>query len=388
MTLEVTGRAPAGTTPAIATPDGGGQGVGDQEGALGTDGLGRHVVRHDRVNRALGLPVRDGIGVGIGAVEPGGGQHAAITAGGGRIGLIQGGAKAVGHFGDEVRRHLEAAIGQHGVAAHHFQRGELGGPQGQGFVGGDVLAGEAEAGQAIDIGIQPDGAHQPDRHHVLGLGEAKAQCGRAFIDGRRVLGLPHGALGGIPLVDRGVVDEGCQGITLLQRGGIEEGLDVGADLATSLIDPVELGDLEAEATNQGLDGTVLRVHGDQGGVDVRDLGEQQLFPFLPHPDLGADLQYVPCRFRWIGLAIIGDESSGPLDTVPAEFCLLAILQHQGGALVADLGDHGGHQGLVGRLLGQVGHDLIVVPGRFPGLPQQGGRAAIAVAGVIVEDAVQ
>ncbi len=162
VALEVTRCTPAGATPAIATPDGSGQGVGDQEGALGTDGLRCHVVGHDGIDRALGLPVRRGIGIGIGAVEAGGGQYAAIAAGGGRIGLKQRGTEAVGHFGDEVGGDLEAAIGQHRVAAHHFHRGELGGAEGQGFVGGDVVAGKAEAGQAVDIGVQSDGAHQPD----------------------------------------------------------------------------------------------------------------------------------------------------------------------------------------------------------------------------------
>jgi hypothetical protein len=36
----------------------------------------------------------------------------------------------------------------------------------------------------------------------------------------------------------------------------------------------------------------------------------------------------------------------------------------------------------------MGHDLLVVPGRFTGFPQQGGQATVAVAGVVVEDTVQ
>ena len=39
MTFQVAGCTPAGTTPAVATPDGRAQGVSDQECALGTDGM-------------------------------------------------------------------------------------------------------------------------------------------------------------------------------------------------------------------------------------------------------------------------------------------------------------------------------------------------------------
>ena len=57
VTLEGHGLPPAGTTPAIPPPDGGGRGVGDEEGALGAMVCGCHVVGHDRIDGALGLPV-------------------------------------------------------------------------------------------------------------------------------------------------------------------------------------------------------------------------------------------------------------------------------------------------------------------------------------------
>ncbi len=104
--------------------------------------------------------------------------------------------------------------------------------------------------------------------------------------------------------------------------------------------------------------------------------------------MGTDLEHVPRRFRGKALAIVSDEGARPLDAIPAQLGLLAIAQHQGGAPVAEFGDHGGHQRLIARLFAQMGHDLVVIPGRFTGLPQQGGRAAITVADIVVEDAVE
>ena len=96
MTLEVTGRAPAGyhasyCHPVMAVAPGCRR---DQKRALAPDGLGRHVAGHDRVSWALGPSSQGLCWHGIGAVEPGGGQHTAITAGGGQDWPDTGSAKA------------------------------------------------------------------------------------------------------------------------------------------------------------------------------------------------------------------------------------------------------------------------------------------------------
>ena len=189
VTFQVAGCTPAGTTPAVATPDGCAQGVGDQERTLGTDGMrcdgwrerGLRAILFGSINCCL----RQCALLGRSLLFAGGASNS-------RIGLIEGVLKTVGHFVDEVWGHQEATVGQYRVTTHYLEGGEFGSTQRQRLMGRDEVAGEAKAGQTVDIGIQTDGAHQSNRHHVLGLGQTQTQRGGAIINGRGVLGLPHG----------------------------------------------------------------------------------------------------------------------------------------------------------------------------------------------------
>ncbi len=175
---------------------------------------------------------------------------------------------------------------------------------------------------------------------------------------------------------------------MLQRGRIEERLDIGTDLATRLIDPVEFGEFEAEAANHCFQCPIFRVHGNQRGVHIRDLSQQQLFALFPYPDLGADFQHIARRFWGIALTVVGNKGAGPFNAVPAELCFLAILQYQRGAAITELGHDRRHQRVVSGLFAKVSDDLLVIPGCLASLPQLSRRAAIAVAHIIGKNAIQ
>ena len=83
-----------------------------------------------------------------------------------------------------------------------------------------------------------------------------------------------------PLADRASLMRDAR-YSLLQRGGIEEGLGCWSRPGgESLIDPVGTWRSKLKPPTRASDGTVLRVHGDQGGAERRGSGgEQQLFPF-------------------------------------------------------------------------------------------------------------
>ena len=156
-----------------------------------------------------------------------------------------------------------AAIGKSGIAGHHVQRRRGKAAQGQRQVAGQLRLAKAKAGNVID-GVGDAGrAQQANGNQVARVVQGLAQAGRA-VELAAVVGWPPGAFQCLIVKhDRGVIDDRGGGGAILQRGGIDKGLEVGAGLAIGLGYPVKAAVLVVETAHQTENGAGIGVHRDE-----------------------------------------------------------------------------------------------------------------------------
>lgn len=154
-------------------------------------------------------------------------------------------------------------------------------------------------------------------------------------------------------------------------------------LALGLDRAVVVALLEGEAADQRADRPVLRVKGDQRALCGGNLYEAQGAVFLAlHADLVAGLGHVGGLARHRAHAVVAEEGACPFHAVPGHGFFLAVAGHHHDPALFHLGDDRRLQAADAALLAQV-----LEPG-VAGLARQAGlRAAVAVALVIVDEAV-
>ncbi len=242
---------------------------------------------------------------------------------------------------------------------------------------------EAEAGDVLLRVLRADGAQDAHGNEVLRLLQRAAHRHRAVVAAAVVFRLPHLAAG-IAGRDRQrrIVDDGRRRETLVHRRRVDERLEARARLAPGLRDVVELAAVEVEAADHRIDRTALRVERHEARGHFRQLRDRPLarLRVLDHADdrpraqldlgLGAGRQ---CRLR-------------ELQAVAGEIDRLAR-QHGRPHQPGRRADHHGRLQVVavGVLDQRVVDGLLALVG-IGGQVDEGFRAAIAMAALVVEDA--
>src|SRR3546814_7068955 len=80
-------------------------------------------------------------------------------------------------------------------------------------------------------------------------------------------------LHGLEDAERAIHDDGSRGHAVVQRGGIDEGLDCRSRLPLGLRRPVEGAKARIEAALHGVDAAVMRILNDHSAGDPRNLAE-------------------------------------------------------------------------------------------------------------------
>ncbi|CFT93929.1 Uncharacterised protein [Bordetella pertussis] len=183
-------------------------------------------------------------------------------------------AGAVGDAIDQVGRDAVAAVGEHRIGAGQLQGRDRAGAQRQRQHGGLARLVETEAGEVVLGVLRPDGLQDADGHHVLRLVQALAHGQHGLVLVAVVLRMP-GLGAGLRRgqFERLVGDLGGRRQAALERGGIDERLDVRAGLAPCLRHAVEVAAVEVEAADHGADGAVLRRQRHERGLHRRHVDD-------------------------------------------------------------------------------------------------------------------
>jgi len=181
----------------------------------------------------------------------------------GGVGDEQGLAAAALDAIDQVWIDLVAAVGKGAPARGDFHRRQGCSAQRQRKVARQVLLVEAELGDVVDGTVHAHGLQQADRHQVARLVQRFTQADRAEEGVGVVLGSPFIVLVLVEEHDWRIVDQAGGSVAAVQCSTIDERLEARAWLALGLHGTVVVTLLEREAADQGADGAVLRVEGDQ-----------------------------------------------------------------------------------------------------------------------------
>ena len=140
---------------------------------------------------------------------------------------------------------------------------------------------EAKTRDVVLRVLRADRLKDPDRHHVLRLGERHAHADGPFVPAVVVFRFPYLPAGESRIDHHGsVVDDGGRRETLFQSGGVDEGLEAGTRLAPGLSGVVVLASIEVETADQGANGAILRVGGDKGALGLRKLDDLPVVGFV------------------------------------------------------------------------------------------------------------
>ena len=256
---------------------------------------------------------------------------------------------------DQVRRNLEAAVGEAAPAGGDFHRRQGRGAQGQRQVARQVLLVEAEARDVVDRVFDTQALQDADRYQVAGLVQGFAQADGTEEGIGVVLRTPDLVDRFVDKHDRRIVDQGRRRIAAVQRRAIDERLEAGARLALGLHRPVVVALLKGEAAYQGANCAVVRIQRYQRALYGRHLREGQGAVFLTqYADQIADL----CDIRWLtwraANAVGIQERPSPFHAVPAHVFVLALAGQDGNAGLVDLGNDRRIQRVEGALFAQFG----------------------------------
>ena len=242
---------------------------------------------------------------------------------------------------------------------------------------------EAKARGPLLPVARPHGLQHADGDHVLGLGQRRAQRHGPVELAVVVLGLPGLAAGEAGVEEqRRVVDDGGGGEALLQRRGIDEGLEAGARLAPGLGGVVELVLVEVEAPHQRSDGAVARVYGHEGALHLGQLGGLPgLLGRGDHADDGAapDLD--------VRRGLVREARLHGLEALARDLYRLAAGAHGHDLLGAGFEHHGREHVAVVRVLGQQVVDVLLQLGRIARQGDELLRAAVVLPPLVGHDAL-
>src|SRR6266508_3225635 len=151
---------------------------------------------------------------------------------------------------------------------------------------------EAKTRDVVLRVLWSDRLQDPDRYHVLRLGERHAHADGPFVSAVVVFRFPYLPTG------EGRVDH--------HRSVVDDGLEARTRLAPGLGDVVVLASIEVETADQGANGAILRVGGDKGALGLRKLDDLPVVGFV---FLDADHGSGPDSPRRYALTRLGVASS-------------------------------------------------------------------------------
>ncbi len=187
-------------------------------------------------------------------------------------GFLQDVAVLVLDLGDEIGLEADPLAGERGEGRDHLHQRDLEGPQAEREVGVERRR-DAEPPAVVDADLRRDEIEELGGDDVARLLEPHPQGDGALVFPVVVLGRPGLVVPAVDERDRLVGDDAGRGEAVLDRGGIEKGLDRRAGLARRLDGPVELAVAEGVASDQSLDLARLGVDGDESAVPQRLLGQ-------------------------------------------------------------------------------------------------------------------
>ena len=284
---------------------------------------------------------------------------------------------------EEPGTHRVPAVGEHRVGGGGLERRDLAAPEGEGEAVRQTLPIETEALDVVEGEVHADLAQQADRDQVARLDERFSQPGRPEELAAVVLGPPHGLEGGVVEHHRGVVDQARGGEAPREGRRVDEGLEAGSGLPAGLGPAVELAATEVEASRHREDGPVRGVHGDEGALDLRDLGELPPPCGPEHPDAVSRGQHVRCLLgRWPP-AVDVHVGSRPFDALEGEDDLALAANVHRRLLRPGPSDQGGQEPADRRHVLEQGFDSGRVRRAFEFVPVF--RPAVAMAPVVLDE---
>ncbi len=173
---------------------------------------------------------------------------------------------------DQSRRNVQAAIVEHGIRRGQSQHRRFARAQRHGQERRHIVH-DIEPLGIIDDGRHPDILGQPHRHDVARFFDAEAKRTGAVEFALVVLRLPLAEA--IALIDHDgrIEDQARRRKSVIERCGIDERLERGARLALRLDGPIKLAGVVIVAADQRQNAAGMRIHRDQGAVDLRHLLE-------------------------------------------------------------------------------------------------------------------
>ena len=187
-------------------------------------------------------------------------------------------AAAAAHFLDQFRRHLHAAIGEHGIRLRQLQRRDGARAQRQRQGDGIARAFKAEA-RGVVLHVAGTGRlHQADGHQVFRAHQAAPHADEAFIVVAVIARTP-GARARFLRQQQAlrIVHGGAGEISLFQRRRIHEGFEAGTRLAVCLRGVVVVVAVEIEAARHGDDFAAVCIDGNERAFHLGQLAHQPAF---------------------------------------------------------------------------------------------------------------